>query len=63
VAGSTANRTFEQPFPDTILGTTAHLPDFVQQRRHMDGIPEPSGQRRIGRLLSCFHPATVTWQA
>ena len=63
VAGPAVNRTFEQPFPDTILGTTAHLADFVQQRRHMDGIPKPSGQRRIADVLNFFHTATVTWWA
>jgi len=63
VAGSPADSAFEQPFSDAIPGTTTHLDDFMQQRRHMDGVPEPSGQRRIIHFLSYFHTATITWRA
>jgi hypothetical protein len=45
VAGAAADGTSEQPLADTILWTTAHLADFMQQRRHTGGLAEPSGQR------------------
>jgi len=63
VAGSPVDSAFEQPFPDTILGTTRQLADIVQQRRHMNSIPESSCQRRMGHSLKRFHKATVTWRS
>ena len=62
VAGPPADRTFEQPLADTIFRATAHLANFAQQWRNMDGVAEPSGQRRAAQLLSGFHVQTISWQ-
>ena len=62
VAGATADGTFEQPLADTIFRQTAHLADLAQQGRNMDGIAEPSGQRRAAQLLNRFHGETISWR-
>lgn len=45
VAGTTADGTFEQPLANTLFRATAHLAELAQQKRNMDGIAEPFGQR------------------
>lgn len=60
VTGAAAHSALEQPFPDAMFRTTAHLADLVQQRRHVGCITEPSSQWRIGRLLNGFHASNIT---
>jgi hypothetical protein len=60
MAGSPADSAFEQPFADSLFWTTTHLANLVQQGGHMNGVAEPSGQRRPAQLLNRFHGGTVT---
>ncbi len=62
MAGATADGTFEQPFADSIFRTTAHQANLAEQGRNMNGVAEPSGQRRATQLLNCFHVQTISWQ-
>jgi hypothetical protein len=61
VAGTPANGAIEQPLADTIFRATTQLADLSQQRRNVDGVAEPSSQRRAHELLIRFHGGTIAW--
>jgi hypothetical protein len=45
MTGPPADRAFEQPFTNPIFPATAHLTEFSQQGRYMNGVAEPSRER------------------
>lgn len=62
VDGSAANSTPQQPVANAIFPATGRLANFSQQRRHMNSLAEPSGQRLAAQWLNHFHAKTVASQ-